>query len=123
MTWSIKPTAAAAADRSTGIVADIRVRREWASQTLWCSASASLRRSHADANRDTCAARTLPGSGATPAAESEIVASAGDQEAVLVHSFDLAAMRKQRAGWGLFRDRRPDLYATLMTLDGQCWTD
>jgi len=32
-------------------------------------------------------------------------------------------MRKQRAGWGLFRDRRPDLYATLMTLDGQSWTD
>ncbi|HVT52634.1 MAG TPA: N-carbamoylputrescine amidase [Dongiaceae bacterium] len=53
----------------------------------------------------------------------EILASAGDQEAVLLQSFDLAAMRKQRAGWGLFRDRRPDLYATLMTLDGQAWTD
>jgi N-carbamoylputrescine amidase len=53
----------------------------------------------------------------------EMLASAGDQEAVLVQSFDLAAMHKQRAGWGLFRDRRPDLYATLMTLDGQSWSD
>jgi N-carbamoylputrescine amidase len=53
----------------------------------------------------------------------EILASAGDQEAVLLQSFDLAAMRRQRAGRGLFRDRRPDLYATLMTLDGQPWTD
>ena len=25
---------------------------------------------------------------------------------------------KQRADWGLFRDRRPDLYRTLLTVDG-----
>jgi len=56
-------------------------------------------------------------------AQGEILASAGDQEAVLLQSFDLATLRKHRAGWGLFRDRRPDLYATLMTLDGQSWTD
>jgi N-carbamoylputrescine amidase len=55
--------------------------------------------------------------------QGEIVESAEDRETVLVHSFDLAAIRRQRAGWGLFRDRRPDLYAVLMTLDGQNWSD
>ena len=33
-------------------------------------------------------------------------------------SFDLAANSLQRANWGVFRDRRPDLYAPLLTLDG-----
>ena len=36
-----------------------------------------------------------------------------DAEAVLVHRFDLDAIAEQRRGWGLFRDRRPDLYRTL----------
>jgi len=52
-----------------------------------------------------------------------IVAEAQDEEAILVHTFDLAAIRTQRAGWGLFRDRRPELYTSLMTLDGQNWTE
>jgi len=39
-------------------------------------------------------------------------------EAVLVATFDLEAARQLRHNWGLFRDRRPDLYAPLMTLDG-----
>ncbi len=47
------------------------------------------------------------------------VAEAGDdQPAVITASFDLDAIRAQRAAWGLFRDRRPDLYGPLMTLDG-----
>lgn len=53
----------------------------------------------------------------------EIVASANDQETILTQSFDLARLRRERAGWGLFRDRRPDLYTSLMTLDGQSWSD
>jgi N-carbamoylputrescine amidase len=53
----------------------------------------------------------------------EILASADNEEAILMGSFDLAAMRRDRAGWGLFRDRRPDLYTALMTLDGQNWSD
>jgi N-carbamoylputrescine amidase len=53
----------------------------------------------------------------------EIAASANDQETILTQSFDLARLRHDRAGWGLFRDRRPDLYTTLMTLDGQSWSD
>ena len=48
-----------------------------------------------------------------------MLASAGRAgEAVLTATFDLDAIAAQRAGWGLFRDRRPDLYAPLMTLDG-----
>jgi N-carbamoylputrescine amidase len=52
----------------------------------------------------------------------EIVASAKDQETILTQSFDMAKLRRDRAGWGLFRDRRPDLYTALMTLDGQSWS-
>ncbi len=50
----------------------------------------------------------------------EIVAQAGrDEEAVLTASFDLDAIAAMRASWGVFRDRRPDLYAPLQTLDGE----
>ena len=56
-------------------------------------------------------------------ARGEVVASAGDEEAVLTAEFDFQALRRQRAGWGLFRDRRPDLYTVLMTLDGQNWSE
>ncbi|WP_419760517.1 N-carbamoylputrescine amidase [Acidisoma sp.] len=40
-------------------------------------------------------------------------------EAVLTATFDLDAIARLRAGWGLFRDRRPDLYRSLLTLDGR----
>ena len=39
-------------------------------------------------------------------------------EAVLVHTFDLAAQQDYRRNWGVFRDRRPELYGALVTLDG-----
>ncbi|MBB4067232.1 N-carbamoylputrescine amidase [Gellertiella hungarica] len=39
-------------------------------------------------------------------------------ETVLVHAFDLDAIGEYRRAWGLFRDRRPDLYGVLRTLDG-----
>jgi N-carbamoylputrescine amidase len=39
-------------------------------------------------------------------------------EQVLVQSFDLDRCRAYRQSWGCFRDRRPDLYRTLTTLDG-----
>jgi N-carbamoylputrescine amidase len=44
--------------------------------------------------------------------------SSRDGEAVLTASFDRAALRAERAAWGLFRDRRPELYGALATLDG-----
>jgi len=41
-----------------------------------------------------------------------------DEETVITAEFDLAAIRELRHSWGLFRDRRPDLYQPLLTLDG-----
>lgn len=38
---------------------------------------------------------------------------------ILVYDFDFAALRRTRAGWGLFRDRRPELYGPLVTHDGR----
>ena len=50
----------------------------------------------------------------------EIVAEAGgEDEAVILAGFDLEAIREMRANWGIFRDRRPDLYSPLLTLDGE----
>ena len=50
----------------------------------------------------------------------QIVSKAGaDAEEVIVAEFDLEANREMRANWGIFRDRRPDLYWPLMTLDGK----
>ena len=48
----------------------------------------------------------------------EIVASAGESEAVLIASFDLDTIAIQRAAWGVFRDRRPELYGALRSADG-----
>jgi N-carbamoylputrescine amidase len=39
-------------------------------------------------------------------------------EAVLTATFDLDELRNYRTAWGVFRDRRPDLYGPLLTLDG-----
>ena len=50
----------------------------------------------------------------------EVVAEfAAQDEGALLHSLDLAAARRFRAGMGFFRDRRPELYGALLTLDGQ----
>ena len=49
----------------------------------------------------------------------EIVAELGrDEEGIILAAFDFAAIAKARASWGLFRDRRPDLYGALLTADG-----
>ena len=40
------------------------------------------------------------------------------EDGVIVASYDLDALAKARAAWGLFRDRRPDLYGPLLTADG-----
>jgi len=39
-------------------------------------------------------------------------------EAVLVAKFDSDELRQMRLSWGLFRDRRPELYRSLTSLDG-----
>jgi N-carbamoylputrescine amidase len=48
----------------------------------------------------------------------EIVAELGKEEGFVTAAFDFAAIAKARASWGLFRDRRPDLYRALTTNDG-----
>jgi N-carbamoylputrescine amidase len=40
-------------------------------------------------------------------------------EAVLTATFDLDLLRIQRTSWGVFRDRRPELYGPIFTLDGR----
>ena len=40
-------------------------------------------------------------------------------ETVLTAEFDLDAVRRYRQAWGIFRDRRPDLYYPLLSLDGR----
>lgn len=52
-------------------------------------------------------------------ATGEKVAEAGrTEEAVLVAEFDLDATAEQRIEWGIFRDRRPELYKAILTYDG-----
>jgi N-carbamoylputrescine amidase len=41
------------------------------------------------------------------------------EEGILVHSFDLTELEKVRSAWGVFRDRRPNLYWPIGTLDGE----
>jgi len=52
--------------------------------------------------------------------EGQVVAQAGrNQEEVLVHRFDFNQVKEYRDSWAVFRDRRPDLYHALATLDGR----
>jgi N-carbamoylputrescine amidase len=41
------------------------------------------------------------------------------EETTLIATFDLDAIAQLRSYWGTFRDRRPDLYGPLLTLDGK----
>ncbi|MEN8197268.1 MAG: nitrilase-related carbon-nitrogen hydrolase, partial [Pseudomonadota bacterium] len=55
---------------------------------------------------------------AGPTGEKAAEANRTDQS-VITASFDLNEVRATRAAWGLFRDRRPELYDPLLTLDGE----
>ncbi|MEM7598348.1 MAG: N-carbamoylputrescine amidase [Pseudomonadota bacterium] len=49
----------------------------------------------------------------------EILAEADrEEETVLTATVDLDEAEKYRVNWGVFRDRRPDLYGALTSLDG-----
>lgn len=49
-----------------------------------------------------------------------IVAQASsDQQEVVTAAFDLDEVRRYRERWAMFRDRRPELYGRLLTLDGE----
>ena len=40
------------------------------------------------------------------------------EETIIYAQLDFAHAQKERAGWGFFRDRRPELYKTLLSADG-----
>ena len=42
-----------------------------------------------------------------------------EDQAVITAEFDMDEIRQARIGWGVYRDRRPDLYGALMNLDPQ----
>lgn len=67
---------------------------------------------------ETCAL-TFYGSSFIAGADGAKLAEAPrDAQAVIAASFNLDELRAARAAWGLFRDRRPELYGPLTTLDG-----
>jgi N-carbamoylputrescine amidase len=48
----------------------------------------------------------------------KIVVQAKDKEEVIYSTYDLDDIDLKRVDWGVFRDRRPDLYQPILTLDG-----
>jgi N-carbamoylputrescine amidase len=50
----------------------------------------------------------------------EVIAEASrDKEEILTAELDLEEMEKARVEWGIFRDRRPELYKAILTYDGK----
>lgn len=48
----------------------------------------------------------------------KIAEASETEEQIITARFDLEQIRQTRLHWGVFRDRRPDLYRDLLTLDG-----
>ena len=64
---------------------------------------------------------TFYGSSFIADATGALVAELGrGEEGITTATFDLDEIAKQRASWGLFRDRRPDLYGPLTGHDAKC---
>ena len=55
----------------------------------------------------------------TDATGAKLVEADRETQDILLAELDLEQMRAERAAWGLFRDRRPDLYSNLLTLAGE----
>ncbi|CAM9887782.1 unnamed protein product [Ascophyllum nodosum] len=70
--------------------------------------------------RPECDPEGVEGASAESSSKAAVVFDGGDSKGeIAIHTFDLESIRLQRAGWGLFRDRRPSLYQPLLTLDGR----
>lgn len=67
---------------------------------------------------ESCAITFYGSSFITDATGAKIAEANETDEAVLVATLDLEANRRQRLNWGLFRDRRVDLYKDILSLDG-----
>mgnify|MGYP000011224422 FL=1 len=62
---------------------------------------------------------TFYGSSFISGPKGELLEQAGrDEEKILLAEFDLDQIQKLRSGWGIFRDRRPELYNVLLSIDG-----
>lgn len=66
-----------------------------------------------------CSITFYGGSFATDGTGAVLAAKGAEEEGVLLVEHDLDRLARARAAWGLFRDRRPDLYLPLLSLDGQ----
>lgn len=63
---------------------------------------------------------TFYGSSFIAGSQGQIIAQADrTEETILLAEFDLEKLGLQRMEWGVFRDRRPDLYKTIITSDGE----
>jgi N-carbamoylputrescine amidase len=62
---------------------------------------------------------TFYGSSFIAGATGELLGEADrSAETVITAELDLENIREARSAWGFFRDRRPEMYRALMTLDG-----
>ncbi len=62
---------------------------------------------------------TFYGSSFISGPKGEMLEQAGrDEEKILFAEFDLDQIQKLRSEWGIFRDRRPDLYNALLSIEG-----
>jgi N-carbamoylputrescine amidase len=66
-----------------------------------------------------CSVTFYGGSFATDGTGAVLAAKGSEEEGILLVEHDLDRLARARAAWGLFRDRRPDLYLPLLSLDGQ----
>ena len=63
---------------------------------------------------------TFYGSSFIADSQGEIIAEANrNAENIIISEFDLEKLELQRIEWGIFRDRRPDLYQAICTYDGE----
>jgi N-carbamoylputrescine amidase len=63
---------------------------------------------------------TFYGSSFIAGAMGELLAEADrSAETVITAELDLEKIKADRSAWGFFRDRRPDMYRALLTLDGE----
>lgn len=81
---------------------------------------ASNRVGHEVAGTDPALQMTFYGSSFICNHKGKLLAEA-DRETtgVRVHELDLSAIREERLTWGIYRDRRPDMYGPLLSLDGR----
>jgi len=67
---------------------------------------------------ESCAMTFYGSSSITDFTGAKVAVADRETETVLTAAFDLDEIARFRGGWGMLRDRRPELYGTLLTLDG-----